>query len=180
MARSHDARTLAGDQAGAGCGRRSFLRKLAQACWPRLAGVTRIYAARRNRCRYLKRRPLQWTRRRALFMRTSDIAGKAARMHAESATQAMAAVYDQHADAIEEYVRAFDCAPLQAGMVCAIDGRAVGLDRRSRRPCARGSPHSPRRRTLPSPGPVRPCVRSSRWANCQHRPGWPVRWYRTA
>jgi hypothetical protein len=58
----------------------------------------------------------------------SDIAGKAARMHAESATQAMAAVYDRHAGAIEEYVRAFDCDPLQAGMVCAIDGRAVGLD----------------------------------------------------
>jgi hypothetical protein len=28
----------------------------------------------------------------------------------------------------EEYVRAFDCAPLQAGLVFAIDGRAVGLD----------------------------------------------------
>jgi hypothetical protein len=58
----------------------------------------------------------------------SDIAEKASRMDAASPTQAMAAVYDKHAITTEEYVRAFDCAPLQAGLVFAIDGRAVGLD----------------------------------------------------
>jgi hypothetical protein len=58
----------------------------------------------------------------------SDIAGKALRMHAESPTQAMAAVYDQHALTIEEYVRAFDCRALQAGVLFAIDGHPVGLD----------------------------------------------------
>lgn len=58
----------------------------------------------------------------------SDIAAKASRMHADSPTQAMAAVYDKHAITTEEYVRAFGCEPLQAGVVFAIDGRAVGLD----------------------------------------------------
>jgi hypothetical protein len=58
----------------------------------------------------------------------SDIAGKASRLQAQSPTQAMAAVYDQHAIPLEEYVEAFDCVPLQAGVVFAIDGRAVGLD----------------------------------------------------
>ncbi len=58
----------------------------------------------------------------------SDIAAKASRMDAASPTQAMAAVYDQHALTTEEYVRACDCAPRQAGVVFAIDGRAVGMD----------------------------------------------------
>jgi hypothetical protein len=47
---------------------------------------------------------------------------------AHSPTQAMAAVYDRHALTTEEYVQAFNCAPLQAGVVFAIDGRAVGMD----------------------------------------------------
>lgn len=58
----------------------------------------------------------------------SEIAGKASRMHADSPTQDMAAVYDRHALTIEEYVRAFDCGALQAGVLFAIDGHAVGLD----------------------------------------------------
>jgi hypothetical protein len=58
----------------------------------------------------------------------SDITAKASRMNAASPTQAMAAVYDHHALTIEEYVRAFDCAPIQAGVVFTIDGRAAGLD----------------------------------------------------
>jgi hypothetical protein len=58
----------------------------------------------------------------------SDIAEKASRMDAASPTQAMAAVYDKHAITTDEYVRAFDCAPLQAGVVFAIDGRTVGMD----------------------------------------------------
>jgi len=49
-------------------------------------------------------------------------------MDAASPTQAMAAVYDRHAMTTEEYVRAFTCSRLQAGVVFAIDGRAVGLD----------------------------------------------------
>jgi hypothetical protein len=57
-----------------------------------------------------------------------DIAGKASRMDVDSPTQAMAAVYEKHAITTEEYVRAFACAPLQAGVVFAIDGLAVGLD----------------------------------------------------
>jgi len=40
----------------------------------------------------------------------------------------MAAVYDRHAITTEEYVRAFECAPLQAGVVFAIDGQVLGLD----------------------------------------------------
>jgi hypothetical protein len=58
----------------------------------------------------------------------SDIAGKASRMDAYSPTQAMSAVYDRHASMTEAYVRAFTCAPVQAGVVFAIDGRVVGLD----------------------------------------------------
>jgi hypothetical protein len=58
----------------------------------------------------------------------SEIAGKASRMDAHSPTQAMAAVYNKHAITTEEYVRAFNCAPLQAGVVFAIDGHAVGMD----------------------------------------------------
>jgi len=58
----------------------------------------------------------------------SDIAGKASRMDAESPTQSMAAVYDRHAITTEAYVRAFDCGALQAGVVFAIDGHAVGFD----------------------------------------------------
>jgi hypothetical protein len=58
----------------------------------------------------------------------NDIAAKASRLHADSPTQAMAAVYELHAVTTEEYVRAFDCVPLQAGVAFAIDGRVVGLD----------------------------------------------------
>jgi len=58
----------------------------------------------------------------------TDIAAKASRMHADSPTQSMAAVYDKPAITTEEYVRAFDCGALQAGVLFAIDGHAVGLD----------------------------------------------------
>jgi hypothetical protein len=57
-----------------------------------------------------------------------DIAAKASRMQADSPTQAMSAIYDQHAMTIEAYARAFDCEGGQAGVVFAIDGRVAGLD----------------------------------------------------
>ena len=40
----------------------------------------------------------------------------------------MAAVYEKHAITTEEYVRAFECAPLQAGVAFVIPGQALGLD----------------------------------------------------
>jgi hypothetical protein len=57
-----------------------------------------------------------------------DIAAKASRMDAGSPTLAMAAVYEKHAITTEEYVRAFECAPLQAGVAFVIPGQALGLD----------------------------------------------------
>jgi hypothetical protein len=57
-----------------------------------------------------------------------DIAAKASRMGADSPTQSMAAVYERHAITTEEYVKAFDCGALQAGVLFAIDGQAVGMD----------------------------------------------------
>jgi hypothetical protein len=57
-----------------------------------------------------------------------DIAEKASRMDAASPTQAMSAVFDKHAVTTEEYVQAFECAPMQAGVGFAIDGKVVGLD----------------------------------------------------
>jgi hypothetical protein len=58
----------------------------------------------------------------------NEIAARASKMEADSLTRAMAAVYEKHATALEEHVRAFECARLQSGMAFGIDGRAVGLD----------------------------------------------------
>jgi hypothetical protein len=58
----------------------------------------------------------------------SEIANKALCMDADSPTRAMAAIYDRHAIETEEYVRAFGCVPLQAGVAFAINGRVRGLD----------------------------------------------------
>ncbi len=56
------------------------------------------------------------------------IAEKALRMKSSSPTQAMAAVYEQHAISVEEYVRAFAWRDRQAGVLFAIAGRPLGLD----------------------------------------------------
>ena len=56
-----------------------------------------------------------------------DIAAKAVRMDAMSPTQAMSAVFERHANSVEEYVRAFTCIDGQAGVVFTT-GAAFGLD----------------------------------------------------
>ena len=58
----------------------------------------------------------------------NEIAGKGSRMNASSPTQAMAAVYESHSSSTEEYVRAFECLPRQAGVIFAISGKTTGLD----------------------------------------------------
>ena len=50
------------------------------------------------------------------------------RMSASSPTGAMSAVFAEHAEATEEFVRAFDCAPHQAGVAFWIGGKFAGLD----------------------------------------------------
>jgi hypothetical protein len=57
-----------------------------------------------------------------------SVAVKAARMGGRSATGAMAAVFEAHAQPIEKYVTAFAPAGNQVGAAFAIGGRLVGLD----------------------------------------------------
>ncbi len=56
-----------------------------------------------------------------------DIAAKATRMNAASPTQAMSAVFERHANSVEEYVRSFDYCDGQAGVLFATAG-SLGLD----------------------------------------------------
>jgi hypothetical protein len=57
-----------------------------------------------------------------------DIAGKAARLHTKSPTGAMFAMYESHANSIEEFIRAFSWTEQQCGVAFAISGRLLGLD----------------------------------------------------
>lgn len=59
----------------------------------------------------------------------ADIEEKAARLASPSPTQAMAAMYEQHGDSLEDYVAAFQAAPGQVGALFTIRGRIVGFDR---------------------------------------------------
>jgi hypothetical protein len=58
----------------------------------------------------------------------NDIAEKSSRMKATSPTRAMSAVYKKHALSINEYVDAFDCDALQAGVLFVIPGHCMGVD----------------------------------------------------
>src|SRR6185295_19783325 len=58
----------------------------------------------------------------------SDIDRKMRRMNASSATGAMSDIYEQHAVAVEEYVRGFQCEENQVGAAFLIDGLVIGLD----------------------------------------------------
>jgi hypothetical protein len=57
-----------------------------------------------------------------------DIAQKSLRMNAHSSTGAMSAVYEKHAQWVEEYVNAFASDPLQAGVIFVISGSCIGVD----------------------------------------------------
>ncbi|HJX96706.1 MAG TPA: DUF6569 family protein [Candidatus Acidoferrum sp.] len=57
-----------------------------------------------------------------------ELAAKAARLKTASPTQAMSALYDQHARGVEEFVRGFNCQKEQCGVAFAISGRVLGLD----------------------------------------------------
>jgi hypothetical protein len=57
-----------------------------------------------------------------------DIADKATRLHAKSPTGAMFAMYESHANSIEEFTRAFSWSEGQCGVAFAISGRLLGLD----------------------------------------------------
>ena len=56
------------------------------------------------------------------------IAAKAARMDADSPTQAMSAIYERHAASVEEYVRALRVRGDCSGVLFAIGGRPGGMD----------------------------------------------------
>jgi hypothetical protein len=58
----------------------------------------------------------------------SDIAEKAERMAAPSPTSAMHAMYEKQAAPLEEYLRAFQIVPRQAGMIFAMSGEIKGMD----------------------------------------------------
>jgi hypothetical protein len=57
-----------------------------------------------------------------------EIASKCEHLDANSPTQAMKAIYDSRSSAIDEYVRAFDWVPLQAGLIFALGPDNIGLD----------------------------------------------------
>ena len=57
-----------------------------------------------------------------------DIAAKSLRMETASPTGAMSAVYEKYAVSIEQYVNAFHCDPLQAGVIFVIPGSCIGVD----------------------------------------------------
>jgi hypothetical protein len=57
-----------------------------------------------------------------------EIAGKVERLHAASPTGAMSALFDHHANTVEQFVRSFTCAEQQCGVAFAISGNLMGLD----------------------------------------------------
>ena len=57
-----------------------------------------------------------------------ELAAKAMRLKTASPTQAMSALFDHHAQGVEEFVRAFTCEGDQCGVAFAISGRLFGLD----------------------------------------------------
>jgi ARG and Rhodanese-Phosphatase-superfamily-associated Protein domain len=57
-----------------------------------------------------------------------DIAAKAARMTASSPTGAMSAIYERHANSVEEFTRAFKWREGQCGIAFGIAGRILGLE----------------------------------------------------
>jgi hypothetical protein len=57
-----------------------------------------------------------------------DIAVKAARLHAASATSAMADIYEHHAGRVEDYAAAFTAAEGQVGALFALNGEVNGFD----------------------------------------------------
>jgi len=58
----------------------------------------------------------------------NDIAAKAARMTASSPTGAMSAIYERHANSVEEFTRAFKWQEGQCGIAFGIAGRILGLE----------------------------------------------------
>lgn len=58
----------------------------------------------------------------------ADISAKAQRMASVSVTEAMAAMYEDHAASVDEFVAALPAVPGQAGAMFTIDGVLVGLD----------------------------------------------------
>ncbi len=58
----------------------------------------------------------------------ADISAKAERMRAGSPTGAMAAMYEQYGNSIEDFVRAFSALETQSGALFTIDGKTVGFD----------------------------------------------------
>jgi hypothetical protein len=57
-----------------------------------------------------------------------NIAAKATRLMASSPTGAMSAIYERHANAVEEFARAFTWQEGQCGVAFAISGRILGLE----------------------------------------------------
>jgi hypothetical protein len=57
-----------------------------------------------------------------------DIAAKATRLDAQSPTGAMSAIYERHANSVEEFVRAFQWEQGQQGIAFAISARVLGMD----------------------------------------------------
>jgi len=57
-----------------------------------------------------------------------EISEKAVRMHAESPSMAMAAMYEKERSSLEKYVNHFRLTDMQVGAVFAINGKVVGLD----------------------------------------------------
>ena len=57
-----------------------------------------------------------------------NIAAKALRLKATSPTGAMSAIYERHANSVEEFSRAFICEKGQCGVAFAIGGCLLGLD----------------------------------------------------
>ncbi len=57
-----------------------------------------------------------------------NIAAKAMRLKASSPTGAMSAIYERHANSVEEYARAFTWQEGQCGVGFAITGRILGLE----------------------------------------------------
>jgi hypothetical protein len=57
-----------------------------------------------------------------------EISSKARRMEAESPTMSMSEIYEKKRAALNDYIRHFRLAEMQAGAVFLINGRVVGLD----------------------------------------------------
>lgn len=63
----------------------------------------------------------------------ADISDKASRMDAQSATEAMAGIFDRHRNTVENFVAAFEPRESQTGAIFAIGSEIVGLDLFDRR-----------------------------------------------